>query len=74
MTPLAVTTEYLGIALSLASLWLAGRKSIWSPVTGLAATVPWVLFSWEVGAYPVIGFNLVMGALSLRQLLLWMRN
>jgi len=60
--------------MTLASLLLAGRKSLWSPAIGAMSLVPWTAACWLLEAYPMMIMNVVITGLHIRTFILWRRD
>lgn len=73
MIDLKLAAELAATAGTVTSLWLAGRKSLWGPVVGIANFLPWTTFAVATESYVLIALNLVIAALHVRCLVLWRR-
>lgn len=69
MTLLAL--QVTACVLSLVSGWLCGRKSLWGPAISVIDTVPWGIIALLTHTPVVFCFDLLMGGLALRTLVLW---
>ena len=60
--------------LTILSLWLMGNKSIWGPIVGLLACIPWAIFSWMTGEWGLMPGTIVVGLVHARNLYLWRKD
>lgn len=69
-----IVLQVVACSLSAASLWLCGHKSLWGPVLSVLDTAPWVTIAYRTHTPVVLAFDILMGGLSVRSLVLWRRD
>ena len=60
--------------LTILSLWLMGNKSIWGPIVGLVACIPWTIFTFVTKQWGLIPGNIAVAIVNARNLYLWTKN
>lgn len=66
-----LAAEIVGSLLVVLSVYLAGRKSLWSPACSVLAFVPFAFFGIANGAWVFVGLQAILAGLGVRNFLLW---
>lgn len=69
-----VTIQLTASALSIASTYFYGNKTVAGPTLGIAAQLPWWLLMYEGSLWGLLPVNAVMLVLHLRNLWKWSRQ
>lgn len=56
---LELAIELTAYAMSLLSMWLYARKSIWGPIVGILDIVPWTVVALKSGVPSLVAYNFV---------------
>ena len=59
------------VALSLSSMILAAKQSVWSPILGAMSLVPWMCLAWATNLHYLNAYNLVVLVLNIRTFIHW---
>jgi hypothetical protein len=68
---LVTVAEATAVGMVVVSSFLAARKSLWSPIIGIASVVPWLVFAYLNGAWFLVGMEFALTALSIRTYICW---
>jgi hypothetical protein len=71
---LLISLQLVAAALSLASMWLYARKSLWGPGLSVLDTVPWAVLAYLTHTPVTLALDLILGVLSVRTFITWRRD
>lgn len=63
--------QLVASVLTLAGMWLYGNRSLWGPLLGLGAQVPWWLIMYQGGLWGLLPLNIMVFVIHGRNLIKW---
>lgn len=66
--------DWLGVACTIVSIWLMGRKHLAGPLIAVLGSIAWLVYAAQQEAMSLALVNAVIGALSIRTAYLWYKE
>jgi hypothetical protein len=63
--------QLLASAMTMASMWLMGNRSVWGPILGLVSQVPWLITIVGAQTWGLLPVFVAMVIIHSRNILLW---